>query len=151
MDHDLFYDRLSEIDRKLGLINVLVMALCTHHGIAPSLLPGFNADSASATVSYSGRADQTLALDYDRLNDRFSEIERKVHNAYVMLMALCTHLGIDPSLIPGFNAGSAYPVVLSPVTAPSLVPQYASACRNAGGEDEEPSQVPQSDSMHCEE
>jgi hypothetical protein len=82
-------------------------------------------------------------LDHDRL----SVMERKLDNLIAMTTTLCSHLGITPSLIPGFSAAaSADPMVPSSVTAPSLL---TSANSNTRSEDEEPSRVPQSDSMLC--
>jgi len=62
----------------------------------------------------------------------------------VMLMALCLHLGITPSLLPGLKTAAApsessiRSILAAPVsgsTARSLVPKYAGVSRNAGDED----------------
>jgi hypothetical protein len=115
---------------------------------------------------HSRRADQTLAAqtasDQEdcilRLEARLLAIERTLQDIQVQLKALasgmqdilamttalCTHFGITPSLRPGSNATAAATSIHSQIPEP--VTEFAArspagVTSNAGGEDEEPSQV----------
>ena len=119
---------------------------------------------------YSTYADQTLvaqaALDDEgcnlrMINVRFLALERILQaievtlqdlfyltqESKLLIMALYTHLGITPSLVPGFDAATRRQHIHKPNRATtgfavlSPIPRHADMNCSVGDEDEEPSQV----------